>query len=91
MKNGRNDSIPRILTLQIPKKTKMAWSPMLFREQFKDWDKFIPERWIDNRIELVKQLVSNNWPYLITILQILSIKIFPLKVLNGVPLRPELQ
>ena len=36
---------------QIPKKTMMAWSPMLFREQFKDWDKFIPERWIDNRIE----------------------------------------
>ena len=39
---------------QIPKKTMMAWSPMLFQEQFKDWDKFIPERWIDNRIELVK-------------------------------------
>ena len=55
MKNGRSDLTLKILTLQIPKKTKMAWSPMLFQEQFKDWDKFIPERWIDNRIELVKQ------------------------------------
>ena len=34
---------------QIPKNTMVAWSPMLFAEQFKDPDKFIPERWIENK------------------------------------------
>ena len=34
---------------QIPKNTLVVWSPMLFAEQFKDSDKFIPERWVENK------------------------------------------
>ena len=34
----------------IPKGTLVCWSPMLFRDQFPDPQKFIPERWIENKV-----------------------------------------
>ena len=33
----------------IPKDTVIALSPMLFGDDFPDADKFIPERWIENK------------------------------------------
>ena len=33
----------------IPKDTMIAWSTILFGEDFPDSDKFIPERWIENK------------------------------------------
>ena len=33
----------------IPKDTMIAWSTILFGEDFPDADKFIPERWIENK------------------------------------------
>ena len=36
----------------IPKGTLVTWNYMLFQETFKDYDKFIPERWIENKKEI---------------------------------------
>ena len=37
---------------EIPKDTVVFWSPFLFSEQFPDADKFIPERWIEDKKEI---------------------------------------
>ena len=34
---------------EIPKDTVMFWSPFMFSRQFSDADKFIPERWIEDK------------------------------------------
>lgn len=48
-------TMPKDIVLRdynIPKGTQITWSPFIFQEQFPDHEKFLPERWLENKKEI---------------------------------------